>query len=228
MIKVTKQAFFNPFVGSNYHKGINGKKILVLGASFYCPKTECSFFSSCTNTTIKDSSPYDHICPEYSANGICLHDEPTNSIENWYPTYQTFAKGLEQFVGDADYKNIWSHLAFTNYVQFFLPSNGENFRATNTSDLSERDFDAFIEVVKELSPDIVIVWGCVINSSVKEKNKYVYDKKLLKQNEDYLCHMRVPGVNHDIAIVNPNHPSSASWHSDKERFLFYLSKALNE
>lgn len=79
MIKVTKQAFFNPFVGSNYHKGIRGKRILVLGASFYCPKTECSFFSRCTNTTIKDSSPYDRICPEYSANGICLHDEPTNS-----------------------------------------------------------------------------------------------------------------------------------------------------
>ena len=56
MIKVTKQAFFNPFVGSNYHKGISGKRILVLGASFYCPKTECSFFRSCTNTTIKDSS----------------------------------------------------------------------------------------------------------------------------------------------------------------------------
>lgn len=228
MIKVTKQAFFNPFVGSNYHKGISGKKILVLGASFYCPKTECSFFSRCTNTTIKDSSPYDRICPVYSANGICLHDEPANSIENWYPTYQTFAKGLEQFVGYADYDNIWSHLAFTNYVQFFLPSNGDSFRTTKSSDLSERDFEALIEVVKELSPDIVIVWGCVINTSVKENNKYVFDKDKLKQNEDYLCHMRVPGVNHDIAIVNPNHPSSASWHSDKERFLFYLSKALNE
>ena len=157
MIKVTKQAFFNPFVGSNYHKGISGKKILVLGASFYCPKTECLYFEKCTNTSIKDSSPYDHVCPEYKANGICLHDEPTNSIENWYPTYQTFAKGLEQFVDDADYNSIWSHLAFTNYVQFFLPSNGDSFRTTKSSDLSERDFEALIEVVKELSPDIVIV-----------------------------------------------------------------------
>lgn len=220
--------FFIPFIGSNYSKGINGKKILVLGASFYCPKVNCTFFKTCTSTTIKDSSPFDTICPEYRDKGICLHDEPTNSIGNWYPTYQTFAKGLAQIVGKDDYNGIWNHFAFTNYVQFFLPSNGENFRTTNENDLSERDFDAFIEVVKKLSPDIVIVWGCVINSSVKEKNKYVFDKEMLKANEDYLCHMRISGVNHNIAIVNPNHPSSPSWHSDKERFLFYLSKALNE
>lgn len=53
MIKVTKQAFFNPFVGSNYHKGISGKRILVLGASFYCPKTEYPFFISCTNDRVE-------------------------------------------------------------------------------------------------------------------------------------------------------------------------------
>ena len=151
---ITKTMFFRPFIGSNYHKGINGKKILVLGASFYCPKTDCSFFKTCTSITIKDSSPFDCICPEYKTNGICLHDEPTNSIENWYSTYQTFAKGLEQFVGYADYNNIWSHLAFTNYVQFFLPSNGDSFRTTKSSDLSERDFEALIEVVKELSDSI--------------------------------------------------------------------------
>ena len=228
MNKESHKMFYRPYIGRLYEVGVRGKKILVLGASFYCPKTNCSFFNTCTSTTIKNSGLFDTICPEYRANGICLHDEPTNSIENGYSTYQTFAKGLSYIVGDNDYENIWSHFAFTNYVQFFLPSNGENFRTTNPNDLSERDFDAFIEVVKELSPDIVIVWGCVIKTSVKERNKYVFDKDKLKQNEDYLCHMRIPEVNHDIAIVNPNHPSSPSWHSDKERFLYYLSIALNE
>ena len=28
--------FFQPFKGSEYDKGISGKKVLVLGASFYC------------------------------------------------------------------------------------------------------------------------------------------------------------------------------------------------
>lgn len=194
MNKESHKMFYRPYIGRLYEVGVRGKKILVLGASFYCPKTNCSFFNTCTSTTIKNSGLFDTICPEYRANGICLHDEPTNSIENGYSTYQTFAKGLSYIVGDNDYENIWSHFAFTNYVQFFLPSNGENFRTTNPNDLSERDFDAFIEVVKELSPDIVIVWGCVINTSVKERNKYVFDKDKLKQNEDYLCHMTVSAI----------------------------------
>lgn len=222
------EVFFRPFVGKKYNEGIYKKKILVLGASFYCPKTECTYFNECTSILTKNSSSFDNICPEYSSNGKYLHDEPSNSIENWYPTYQTFAKGISSFVEDEDYDATWSHLAFTNYVQFFLPSNGENFRTTNASDLSDRDFNAFIDVVKELSPDIVVVWGCVINSHVKELNPYVYDKAELKQNEDYLCHMQIPGIDPKIAIVNPNHPSSPSWHSDKKRFLEYFEKALNE
>lgn len=77
-----------------------------LGQVFIVPRQNAHSSVGCTNTTIKDSSPYDCICPEYCANGISLHDEPTNSIENWYPTYQTFAQGLEIFVGDTDYNDM--------------------------------------------------------------------------------------------------------------------------
>lgn len=41
--------FFKPYVGPLYGKGIKGKKILVLGASFYCDKTDCEFFHKCTD-----------------------------------------------------------------------------------------------------------------------------------------------------------------------------------
>ena len=105
-----KHSFFKPFIGPNYNKGISGKKILVLGASFYCPKTHCPFFNTCTSTAIKDSSQFDSTCPEYKNHGIYLHDEPTNNIENWYPTYQTFAKGIALYFEDENYDNIWSHL----------------------------------------------------------------------------------------------------------------------
>ena len=30
------ERFFTPWVGTEYNKGICGKKVLVLGASFYC------------------------------------------------------------------------------------------------------------------------------------------------------------------------------------------------
>lgn len=221
-----KKTFFKPFIGTNYHKGIKGKKILVLGASFYCLKTECPFFKSCTNTTVKDSSPYDCICPEYKANGIFLHDEPTNSIENMYPTYQTFAKGMAKFIGNDDYNSIWNHLAFTNYVQFFLPANSEVFRDTRLNDMSERDFDSFIETLTDLQPDIVIIWGCVINSRLKEENQYIVDKQELIASDGYLCHMQLPGMNKRIALLNPYHPSSSAWHSGFPEFEKQLSTVL--
>ena len=44
----------------------------------------------------------------------------------------------------------------------------------------------------------------------------------------YVCHMRLPGVNHDIALVNPNHPSSSAWHYDKANFDTYFHKILFE
>ena len=35
--------FFYPFIGKDYNQGINGKKILILGASFYCPNLNISY-----------------------------------------------------------------------------------------------------------------------------------------------------------------------------------------
>lgn len=105
---------FYPFIGKDYNQGINGKRVLILGASFYCPKVDCKYYKECTDTKTKDSSKYDMICPEYDKKGLCLHEEPTNSINSEYSTYVTFAKGLAHFIGSNDYIDIWNHLAFTN------------------------------------------------------------------------------------------------------------------
>ena len=59
-------------------------------------------------------------------------------------------------------------------------------------------------------------------------SEYVFDKEILKDTDWYVCHMRLPGVNHDIALVNPNHPSSSAWHSDKANFDTYFHKVLFE
>ena len=55
---MSKSIFFKPFKGDKYEIGINGKKVLVVGASFYCNKTDCPFFADCTNVAKKDSSKY--------------------------------------------------------------------------------------------------------------------------------------------------------------------------
>ena len=147
-----------------------------------------------------------------------MEDAPT--------TYQRFAAYMGKHLGTEDYDTVWEYLAFTNYVQFFLPATNGSFRETMWSDLSERDFAAFTEVVQQLQPDIVVVWGNVINSALKERNPYLVDMKELQETEYYVCHLDVPGVNHPVAVINPYHPSSGAWYSDQEKFDNYFSNLL--
>ena len=221
-----RKAFFKPFVGEHYAEGINGKKILVLGASFYCNHTECPFFAQCTSVKDKNSEPFDHQCPPYVPDGKALHLEPTYCIEDAPKTYQHFTEFMGRYLDTDDYDTVWDHLAFTNYVQFFLPA-GDAFRETKKSDLSERDFEAFIEVVRDLKPDIVIIWGSVINSRLKEENEYLVDKQELHQTDFYVCHMQLPDMAQRIALINPYHPSSSAWYSGLEQFEQYLNTLLN-
>lgn len=226
--EVTEEPFFRPYVGERYSEGINGKRVLVLGASFYCDRTACPFFRQCTDTTLKSSAPFADLCPEYAPHGKSLRNEPSYCIEDQPRAYQTFAASMEHFFGTADYDNVWSRLAFTNYVQFFLPAT-DGFRETRGSDLSERDFRAFVRVLQELQPDIVIVWGCVINSRLKEKNEYLLSLQELAESEWYNCHILVPSVGHPIAICNPYHPSSFGiWHINLDTFYHYLEELLDE
>lgn len=222
-----KKNFFSPYVGCNYSQGIKGKNVLVVGASFYCNKTECQFFKKCTDRRKKDSSEYDLKCPEYVGKDMTLHDEPTNCVYDQPYAYGIFGAFLADFLGITQ-EDLWGRLAFTNYVQFFLPAHNGEYAPTQVSDVSQRDFNAFIDVVRELKPDVVIVWGAIINSFVMEKNPYIVNITELKETENYLCHLKVPGVDHLIAVVNPYHPSSSAWYSNSLKFVKYLDTVLNE
>ena len=92
------ERFFTPWVGPEYNKGICGKKVLVLGASFYCNKKYCKFFTECTNTEKKDSSKFNESCPYYAKleGHPKLSDEPTNAICDCIKTYKVFAKYMKE------------------------------------------------------------------------------------------------------------------------------------
>lgn len=156
-----------------------------------------------------------------------LCDEPTYNMECPPQAYRTFAAAMSRYTESSDYNDIWSRMAFTNYVQFFLPKSGKRYGQTLQSDLSERDYAAFNETLQELQPDVVIVWGCVVNHRVKEQNEYLVDRRELDMTEWYVCHLRVPGVDHPIALVNSYHPSSRIWHNDLDAFHRYMDHVLN-
>lgn len=218
--------FFKPFVGKEYEKGICGKRILVLGASFYCrhgPESDapCSLFAECTDSVKKDSSKFDTCCPFYAESGLRLSEEPSNAIAERYRAYQNFASFMRQFVGD-DEEDVWERMAFTDYVQFFLPTID-----TKKEYLSQRDFDAFVETLVELQPHVVVAWGMAIIEEIREHNPYLTDFERLKETEWYVCHMQVPHVPHEIALVCSYHPSSVSyWHNDLDTLTKYIKAVL--
>lgn len=221
-----KNRFFNPFIGEKYQEGIKGKRVMVVGASFYCNHSELDCFRECTNVNVKDSSKFDYLCPVYKGDSKNLHDEPSYSIKNPLRTYTNFASYMQKVIGCERYEDVWDYLAFTNYVQFFLPSINGRFRETRISDLSERDFNAFNETLVELEPHIVVIWGCVFNSRIRESNEYLVSRETLDKTEWYVCNIKLPDIVHEITLINPYHPSSSAWFSKLDVFDKYFAMEL--
>ena len=217
-------SFFKPFIGEKYDEGINGKKILVVGASFYCNKNGkkgqrlCPFYEECTDPNKKDSSKFNTTCPEYTGKGLTLSDEPSNSSGS---AYDIFADFIKRFTNEED---VWSRLAFTNYLQFFSPTT-----KTFPEYLSERDFEAFCETIIELKPDIVVTWGVTTLNRIREENQYVTDLDKLAETEYYIWHMKLPEMEHGITLINCYHPKSRTeWRDNLEKFTKYFKIALNQ
>jgi hypothetical protein len=114
-------------------------------------------------------------------------------------------------------------MAFTDYLQFFSPTV-----LTHKEYLSQRDFDAFCETLHELQPHIVVAWGMQIIEEIREHNPYVTDLEALPKTEWYVCHMRISGIAHEIALICCYHPSSISyWYNNLDVLTKYLQQVLN-
>ena len=215
-----KKSFFKPYIGDDYHKGINGKRVLVVGASFYCGSKDCKFFAECTNPVQKDSGKFDTCCSAYTLSGQRLSEEPSNAIADGYKTYQTFGKFMQQFVTNIE--DVWQRLAFTNYLQFISPTID-----TRKEYLSSRDFEAFNETLAVLQPDVVVTWGVAFIEEIRDKNPYVIDIERLPDTAWYLFHIRLPHMTHDITVVNCYHPASmAHWYNNLDTLTMYMKQVL--
>lgn len=225
-----EHAFFHPFVGEKYKDGtgIGGKKVLVIGDSFYCTIGKCKHYHKCTDTEKKDSSEFNECCPERIRNKEenepvkPLYDEPTVAITEYESyAYQNFKSFLKLFV-DGD-ENAWKYVAFTNYIQFFLPG----YR-TNGAFIDKKNYDAFMEIVDILKPDIVVTWGNAVADSIRNtyENEVKSIQTELKNSQYYLAHLT--NKEHNFTMVYLYHPSSRIWASDIYNSYKYFKKALEE
>ena len=133
---------FLPWEGENYQKGgFNGKKILVIGESFYYPEEE----AVATLTT--------NIVEDYLA---IRKGEYRKNNGGWTNTYLKFERSLKgKETNPEESRKIWNSIAFYNYLQ--VPMSGAR---ESGSPIDYKNAEkAFFEVLKKLQPDLIIVWG---------------------------------------------------------------------
>ena len=137
-----KDVRFEPWVGKNYKtSGYNGKKILVIGESFYCSEEE----AVATLTTI--------IVEDYLA---IRKGEYRKNNGGWTNTYLKFERSLKgKVTTPEESQTIWDSIAFYNYLQ--VPMSGAR---ESGSPIDYKNAEkAFFEVLNDLQPDLIIVWG---------------------------------------------------------------------
>lgn len=195
-----KKVFFSPWIGENYKSGgIFGKKILVLGESHYC--------DGCDKCAGNAANAEDLECSDFTKNVVqkIINGESSR----WTGTFRKFERSLvgEETTVEKS-KEIWESLAFYNYLQVAVTKARE---AGDWYDY-EKSEDAFFEVLDELQPDVIIVWGVT----------RMYDdmpEKGWEKGEDMIVDGRVikngwytTNNGKRIRTIWVNHPSSAySW-----------------
>ena len=160
--------FFTPRTGPAYREGFMGQRTLVLGAYHYCWYDKCRYYDECVRQG--RTAEYDRRCPVYEdkpdRNYYCLSNSNVIEIDSYiegghYPTYDAFThkmSGIKKYVGPGIRAAFWDKVAFYNWIQHYLPEPQEDFQYQQWEEVFLRDLPAFEEVLRELRPQVVLVW----------------------------------------------------------------------
>ena len=191
-----KNVFFKPWVGREY--GLDGSvfklKILVLGDSHYTDETEINNLvenleQSCDFTT---GVMNDYLNPELGG--------------KWKSTFTKFMNSLvlNSIHSERSRCDLWNSVAFYNYLQ--IPA-GTTSRLTQHFNYSkEKDKNALLEVIEELTPDIIISWGNKVWDAIPEDFGY---GQYVPSEEFSDFYYKYPYKNKEIKLLGISHPSTS-------------------
>lgn len=139
---IMKNVRFNPWIGEKYYtSGFLGKRILIIGESFYCSEEEAI-------ATLTDKIVTDYLA--------IRNGEFRKNNGGWIKTYLKFERSL---IGKEstpeESQETWNSIAFYNYLQVLMSGARES---GSIIDYKNAEI-AFFEVINELQPDLIIVWG---------------------------------------------------------------------
>ena len=207
---------FKPWVGKNYDKGINGKKVLVLGESHYCSPIEkrncmgkiCTQqnVSNCANFTIKVVGDYVN---HYSG-------------EKYEQTFLCFERAVaNRELSQTEREEFWNSVMFYNYLQYAMDAPNQQPSATQWKMWAQSE-EAFRELLETYEPDKIIVWGQRLFNALPEWDS---TKDMLIATDGQQTPLRIYNFNSKkIPAMQVYHPSmpngkARSWHVFYEAFL---------
>ena len=159
-----KHVRFEPWKGENYEtSGFNGKKILVIGESFYCSEEEADKYAA----TLTEKIVNDYLA--------IRNGEFRENKGEWTNTYLKFERSLvgEETTPERS-REIWNSIAFYNYLQ--IPMSGAR-ESGSPIDFKNAE-KAFFEVINELQPDLIIVWGVGKLFNNMPEDRWTWGKRL--------------------------------------------------
>lgn len=147
--------YFKPWIGDDYRQAQN--KILVIGDSHYCGGCEiCGVHGMLSPEDIGE-------CSNFTRNTVQAYLKfrmGTGGKENWMTkTFYQFDKifyGKEEVTLEESLK-LWNSVSFYNFLQTAYVGAADNTIYT-ANDYTLSTPLAF-EVIQELQPDLIIVWG---------------------------------------------------------------------
>ena len=166
----TPKYLFNPRITEEWKEG----GTLVVGINHWCIQKGCEYYEDCVLNSnskkydklcrwavseVDDSTPYDLRYTTYEAFNCYFGD---------FLGYESFKEFLPYITGTQDcmepdeQKKYWNHLAFYNYIQHFTKMSLTHTSMYGVEEaLSKKeddDFKAFLDVLHDLKPKLVIVW----------------------------------------------------------------------
>lgn len=194
-----KHVHFLPWVGNNYAKGINSKRVMVLGESHYCAdKSEA--VPELTRQIIRDLFA-------------------GSEHEGYKNTYTKFERALAgKPLSIAEKEQVWNSVVFYNYVQTPI----SEARTAPTAQEFASSEDAFFEVLNTYKPDCIVAWGKRLYNHLPRKGKQSADL-LLSDGERTETWSYTLAGGHTVEILPVTHPSAAFtpeyWHKAIHSFL---------
>lgn len=225
--------FFEPWVGKDYEQGwvLNGDKlepakkgglkVMILGCDHYCKDVKsCGIHTKDKNGNEILSCNKQNDCKSYTKQVVNDVIKGTK-----YTSFINFQNAFCKKLGP----EMWNHLLFSNFFQRGMPY--ENDRPKKNKPNSNQSFmtsyekkcgtEAFVDIVKEHEPNIIIIWGGDAQGAIYDILKqndlgfYLYLKnrpKIKIDTEDYPISFNIlKNGNYSCLLIESYHPSSSSY-----------------